>query len=206
MTALSAEAYVNAALLTLASRTEFNALDRLATPEKYFVGLAYFDKNLAPVRASAHGAALVSLFRVRNALTHSKVPDQSAMFIPRTQVGNWILAVSEIVGGWHEKGDGSIPAVFGAYASHFADQGRALGDADPEVQLNALADALDASSPFSIHFTTPTGNGEEVTILMEQTELGPARREVLWGTSTESVLDPSTGAMVEKPTRRISKP
>lgn len=205
MTALAAEAYVNAALLTLVSGSEFKALDKLATPEKFFIGLSYFDPELAPDRSSEPGASLLSLFKTRNALTHSKVPDESAMFVPREQVGKWIAAVAEIVSGWPRNRGGSIPKVFGEYTSHFAEQGQDLANEDAEIQINALADALDACSPFSILFRTQ-GGASEMHLSVEQTELGEASRAVLWGTVTESHLDPATGKMVEGPPKRVAKP
>lgn len=206
MTAFAAEAYVNAALLNLARRAEFDALNRLATPEKFFVGLGYFQRDLATERGTEHGRALVSLFKARNALTHSKIPHENVMFVPRMQVGAWLGAVAEIVSQWPEKGNGLIPPVFGEYTSHFADRSPALKDDDPEVQLGALADALDASSPLSLMYRTSSEEDEQATVAIEQTDLGPARRDVLWGKSSSWTRDFTTGEMVEEPERRIAKP
>ena len=119
MVALAAEGYVNAALMTLLGRSDFEGVDRLSTPEKYFIGLGYTHRGLELQRSTHEAATLVNLFRIRNDLTHSKVPEERSLFPPRTEIGEWIGVVALIVSRWHDASGGVIPETFSAYTQHF---------------------------------------------------------------------------------------
>jgi hypothetical protein len=150
MIALAAEGYINAALMTLLGRSDFEGVDRLSTPEKYFIGLGYAHRGLELQRSTDEAAALVNLFRTRNDLTHSKAPEERSLFPPRAEIGEWIGVVALIVSRWHDASGGVIPETFSAYTRHFARRLPALKGEDGVNQLEALSGAIDACSPFDL--------------------------------------------------------
>jgi len=184
MAALAAEGYVNAALLTLLDKADFEAVDRLSTPEKYFVGLGVAHPELAVPRGTHEAASLVSLFRIRNQLTHSKAPEERALFPPRAEAGRWIGVIAKIVSSWPSTSGGKLSEEFSHYTAPFAKRDAELRNEDGERQLDALAGALDECSPFDIVMKPLDAPPGAISIV--STGLPPAPREPLWITH----LDP----------------
>lgn len=70
--AFAAEAYVNGFLSERLSGSDFDAVDRLPTIDKYVVGVAYAEGTTVFRRNANPGQALKVLFELRNALVHPK--------------------------------------------------------------------------------------------------------------------------------------
>lgn len=187
MAAMAAEGYVNAALLTLLGNADFAGTDRLSTPEKFFIALEFAHPGLGLDRGSHEAGALVRLFKVRNNLTHSKAPDEKALFPPRSEIGEWLGTVALLADRWHEASGGAIPSTFSTYTEPFASRSSALSSEDGEKQLEALADAIDACSPFDL-VMKPRDDEGDLSIL--RTDLSATPRDPLWVTQ----YDPSDAA------------
>lgn len=192
MAALAAEGYVNAALLTLLGKADFSGVDRLSTPEKYFIALAFARPGLELDRSSHEAGALIRLFQVRNNLTHSKAPEEGALFPPRSELGEWIGTVAGIVNRWHEASDGAIPSTFSTYTEPFARRLSALRSQDGVKQLESLADAIDACSPFDLVMKP---RAEEAELSIQRTVFPATPREPLWIKQYDD--PPGEGDMVE---------
>ncbi len=178
MVALAAEGYVNAALMTLLGRADFEGVDRMSTPEKYFIALGYAQPGLEIPRDNHEAATLVSLFRIRNDLTHSKAPEERSLFPPRAEIGEWIGVVASIVSRWHDVSEGVIPKAFSVYTKPFAQRLPTLKSDDGIKQLEALADAIDACSPFDLMMKprdAPPG-----ALAITRTSFPAAPRDPLW--------------------------
>ena len=183
MVALAAEGYVNAALMSLLSSADFDGVDRMSTPEKYIIALGYAHPGLKLERDKHGAGTLISLFRTRNDLTHSKAPEERSLFPPRAMIGDWIGVVASIVSRWHDDSGGAIPEAFSIYTQNFAQRLPDLKSNDGVKQLEALADAIDACSPLDMLMKPREAPPGALSII--RTQFPAAPREPLWITHYE---------------------
>ncbi len=178
MIALAAEGYVNAALLTLLNGADFSGVEKMSTPEKYFIALRYAHPGLELKRSNHQAEVLVKLFRTRNNLTHSKAPEEQSLFPPRSEIGEWIGVVAAIVNRWYDASQGAVPKTFSTYTEPFAQRLHMLKSSDGVEQLDALADAIDACSPFSL--AMKPRDAPEGALSIISTKFGATPRDPLW--------------------------
>jgi hypothetical protein len=133
--AFSAEACVNSFLSRRLSQSDFAAVDRLSTVEKYVVGVSYAEREDLFQRGSEPAQTLKLLFDTRNALAHPRprkredlslvTPERASRFLVATAsaasllaarakvadlVAELITANADKVVAWGEQWTGHLPA------------------------------------------------------------------------------------------------